>query len=628
MMRNRTRQQAHKWAATVALAGLCLTPAHRARAADPLAYTLIFTPTGNAALDGAIAASAQLQTLRQKAPAGPFAVIGRARADLPRIATALESFGYYNGHASITIDGAALDAADLAAKLDAKPAGQKAAIVVSAALGQRFVLRRVILSSTNTPVPLVATNALQLPTPRQANAGEILAAADRIRAALAEDGYAFAVVSAPIGDVLPALTAVDVTIAITPGPRVNIGAVTYAGLDRTNAAYIDRRMLLHQGDLFTPSAIEAARQDLSSVGVFSGVRVTAAQKPDAAGGVPLTFTFGERPLHAVTADLAFSTDLGGSVGGTWSHRNLFGNAEQLNATLALTGLGGSASSGIGYNGRLEMIKPDFYQRDQSLNLSVQALKQSLQAYDQTALLVGGIVTRKLTRRLSVSGGISGIEEQIKQQGVTRDYTLIGVPLTARWDSTDLANPLDDPTRGIRASISATPTQSLGGSSATFVVLQAAAATFVDAADFGWGTPGHSVLAVRGLVGSAQGATAFDLPPDQRFYGGGSATVRGYRYQSIGPQFSNNDPQGGAAIDAATIEFRQRVWRDIGAVVFVDAGQVNSANAPFGGTVATGAGIGARYYTPIGPVRLDIAVPLKRSAGGDSFELYMGLGQAF
>ncbi len=136
------------------------------------------------------------------------------------------------------------------------------------------------------------------------------------------------------------------------------------------------------------------------------------------------------------------------------------------------------------------------------------------------------------------------------------------------------------------------------------------------------------LALRGLVGYVEGADAADLPPDKRFYAGGSATVRGYKYQSIGPRFPDDSPRGGTAVAAATVEFRQRVLDDYGAVFFVDTGQVTANGPPFAGTWGLGAGIGARYYTALGPIRLDVAVPVKRQPGSGSFELYIGLGQAF
>ncbi len=175
----------------------------------------------------------------------------------------------------------------------------------------------------------------------------------------------------------------------------------------------------------------------------------------------------------------------------------------------------------------------------------------------------------------------------------------------------------------------TPIQSFShNSNATFVILQANAAAYVDLASFGWTVPGRSVLALRGLVGTARGASLFSLPPDQRFYGGGSSTVRGFRYQSIGPPFPDNKPIGGTSIDAATIEFRQRLFENFGVAAFVDAGQVGAKSTPFQGTVHVGAGIGLRYYTAIGPIRLDVAVPLNKQPGNDAFEIYIGLGQVF
>jgi translocation and assembly module TamA len=271
-----------------------------------------------------------------------------------------------------------------------------------------------------------------------------------------------------------------------------------------------------------------------------------------------------------------------------------------------------------------LVKPDFGRRDQQLQVSLTALKQSLDAYDQTAAIAGVTLSRKLSPLWTAGAGAALEREKITQEGVVRDYTLFSLPLTAKYDSTDLANPLNDATHGIRANLAATPTESLGGRNATFVVLQASASTYFDLGR----TPGHSVLALRGLVGSAEGAGQFDLPPDQRFYGGGSATVRGFKYQSVGPLFADDNPEGGAAIDAATIELRQRVWHSIGAAIFADAAQVSPSSGPFQGTLREGVGAGVRYYTPIGPIRADIAIPLNKPPGGDSFELYLGLGQAF
>jgi translocation and assembly module TamA len=139
--------------------------------------------------------------------------------------------------------------------------------------------------------------------------------------------------------------------------------------------------------------------------------------------------------------------------------------------------------------------------------------------------------------------------------------------------------------------------------------------------------GRSVIALRGLVASILGGSNLDVPPDQRLYAGGSATIRGYAYQSIGPQFPNGDPVGAKSVDAATFEFRQRIGEDWGAAAFIDTGQA-STDVPFTGALHTGVGAGVRYYTPLGAARVDFAVPLRHDPGGDAFEFYIGLGQAF
>jgi translocation and assembly module TamA len=596
-----------------------------ARAADPLAYTVTIAPTGDAALDAAIAGSAQLVGLRTKAPAGPFAVVTRARQDIPRIRTALESFGYYQGQVAVTIAGRQLDDPDLAGALAAAPAKPPVAIAVAVDRGPLFHLRHVALQGA---VPPAGLRAFTLRPGQPAVAASVLGAGGAVLTALREDGYALAQVDPPAAVLAPADHALDVSFHVAAGPRVDIGPITLTNLGRVNPGFVRRRLLVHPGQLYQPSKIEAARQDLASVGVFSGVVVRAAPALDAQGALPLTFDFAERPRHAVTFTVAYSTDLGGSAGASWSHRDLFGNAEQLNLSAAVTGLGGTAVNGLGYDITAQLIKPDFLRRDQQIEFDLGAIKQDLQAYDQTAFTAGTTLSRKLSREWTVSLGLTAEQEQIIQEGVTRNYTLVALPVTAKFDSTGLSNPLDDATHGIRATIGASPTESLGTPDATFVILQGSASTYFDFARLGWTRPGSSVLAVRGLVASAQGASQFDLPPDQRFYGGGSATVRGFRYQSVGPLFPDDNPEGGAAIDAGTLEFRQRVWGPVGAALFVDAAQVNAASAPFEGTLREGVGAGVRYYTPIGPIRVDVAVPVNEPPHGDAFELYLGLGQAF
>jgi len=357
--------------------------------------------------------------------------------------------------------------------------------------------------------------------------------------------------------------------------------------------------------------------------VFSGVTVRALRDEAKQGAVPLVFDVTERPHHAVALSAAYSTDLGASLSASWSDRNLLGNAEQLNLSASAIGLGGTATEGLGYNLTAQFIKPRFLGLDQEFESDIGGIKQHLDAYSQTAENFTVLVRRKFSRQWTGSGGTAVTHDFVSQEGVDRTYELLSFPFTGVYDSTGLSDPLADPVKGGRATIALTPTLAFGRKSLVFAVLQASGSLYFDLSG-----DGRSVLATRALIASIQGGQNFDLPPDQRLYAGGSGTVRGFRYQSIGPHFADGKPTGVSSIDALSVEFRQRIGSDWGAAAFVDAGQASTNSIPFDGSVAVGAGVGARYYTSIGAVRLDVAVPVTKVFKGDAFEVYIGIGQAF
>ena len=612
----------HRWIQVAAAATLAL-PA--ARAADPQPYTVTIASVGERTLEAALTAGSQLESLKGAGAIAPFALVGRAQNDVERLETVLHGFGYYQGKVTVTIDERPLDDPGLVDEIESRPAGQSSAVNVAVELGPLYRLGKIALEGQ---APEGTYDKLGLSPGQPAIAANVLDAQKRLLTALQDEGYALATVGAPVAYEDPAAHILDVTYTVHAGPQVDIGDIRVTGLHAINESLVRQRLLVHTGERYSPSRIESARQDLYALGVFSGVSVHAAEQLDAQGRIPITFDLQERPRHVVALSAAYSTDLGVSGKASWSNRNLFGNAEQLSLAASVVDIGGSATTGVGYNVSAQFVKPEFMHRDQQLELNVGALNQSLEAYDQNAVTAGASVRRKFSERWSGSVGIAGIKERIVQEGEARRYTLLSLPVNAKYDSTGITNPLEDPLRGIRASATVTPTQSFGASTANFFIIQCNASGYIDLAPLAKSAPGASVLAWRALIGTAQGASLFSLPPDQRFYGGGSATVRGYKYQSIGPQFPDNKPIGGTSIDAATLELRQRLPSNFAFAAFVDAGQVGATSKPFTGTVHVGAGLGVRYYTAIGPIRLDVAVPLNKLPDGDRFEIYIGLGQVF
>jgi translocation and assembly module TamA len=649
------------WYCAVVVFGGAVLHACIARAADPQPYRVDLASTGNGALDATLKETSQLVALRSSVPVGPFGLIARARGDIDRLQTVLESFGYYQGSVSITVQGLTLDAPALGDTLSALPHGKEARCRVGFDLGPLYHLGRIEIDGA---VPDFARGSLGLVSGAPAIAADVLAGGARLLTTLENHGYAFARVAAPVAREDPDRRVLNLSFHVVTGPQVQIGEIRFEGLKRVHERLVRRRLLLHTGEPYSAIGVENARKDLLTLGVFAAVSVRLGDAPDAEGRVPVTFQMSERKRHGVGLSVGYSSDLGGSAGVSWSDRNVLGNAEQLNLSATVINLGGTATTGLGYDTSAKYIIPEFGHRDQQLQFAVGAIKQSLEAYDQTAETSGVTLSRKLSSIWTASIGISPVHETITQEGTTHVYTLFALPLGVLYDSTDLPSPLLDPTHGLRASLSLAPTLSRGQPNATFFVTQVSLADYLDLSRLLREAPGRSVLALRAIAASAIGASDVeemvdghlvsvpDLPPDQRFYAGGSGTVRGYRYQSVGPQFPDGNPVGGTAMTALNVEFRQRIAQSFGAAVFADAGEVTdklstfsglihsqrcSASTPLEGTSAAqgtptcytvGVGVGARYYSPIGPLRLDFAVPTFRRSNDDRFEVYIGLGQAF
>jgi translocation and assembly module TamA len=609
----------------LALFAICCVFGSSAFGADPQSYRVDIASAGDSDLDETIKATSDLVALRATAPISPFGLIARARGDVDRLKTAIESFGYYQCAVMIKINDVMINNPGLADTLTALPKGSDAKVTISFKLGPLYHLGRI---DVDGDLPESVRGELGLTTGQPAIASAVLAAASRLQNALQEQGYAFATVAAPVAYESASAPELDLHFQVAAGHKLNIGEIHIEGLQRVHESLLRRRLLLKTGEPYRASAIERARRDLMALGVFGQVGLQIGATVDDTGGVPITFKIRERLRHAVAVSAAFSSDLGGSGGVKWSDRNVFGSAEQLTISANVINLGGSDTTGVGYDTTATYLIPDFGRRDQSLQFTVGALKQSLQSYDQVARTSSVTLTRKLSSVWTASVGFATADEQINQENITRDYTLVALPTILSFDSTNLSSPLEDPRRGMRAALSVTPTIAIGHPNALFIISQIKAATYYDLEGVFHAAPGRTVLAARALVGLAQGAAYYSLPPDQRFYAGGSATVRGYRYQAVGPQFPDGTPQGGTAITVGGVELRQRFGANWGAAVFMDAGQVSATLKAARDEFRIGVGAGMRYFTPIGPIRLDVALPTKQRANDDSFEFYIGLGQSF
>lgn len=590
--------------------------ATEAHAADPVHYQVNFVPTGDSELDGLLKQTSSLVALKTKLPPAPFALIGRARTDQEQFITVLHSLGYDSGHVQITINGIALDSPTLLGQLNQLTNTQDAQITINTEKGALYKLDHIGI----TGLPPDFKPKLTIQEEQSARAAPILQARNELANDLHNAGYAFATVGEPYALANQATNHLSVSYLVNPGPRVDIGQISFSGLKRTDPEFLRRNIGLHPGQPYSSTALQNARNSMLELGVFSSVMpVPGSHATD--GQVPVDFHVVEMKRHTVSITGAYATDTGFSIGTGWKDRNLFGRAESLTLSSAISGIAGNGTNALGYDIKGVFVKPDYYVHDQTLTLSAEALQESLTAYDRTGIIVGGALSRPITSNTSISFGPTFINERVKQEGTKITYVLAQLPVVFNWDT---ANSLLEPTKGHKLSLSLTPTYPVVGKRHhPFVIMMGKGSVYLPVE-----RDARGVVAVHAVIGSVQGISRFNVPPDQRFYAGGSGTIRGYSYQTVGPLFPDDKPEGGLALDAINFEFRQHITKTIGIVPFIDAGQVSAGSRPFKGTVRVGYGLGFRYYTGIGPIRLDLAFPLKRTAGSGAFALYIGLGEAF
>jgi len=614
------------------LAALAIWAATSAADTDTLPYRLSLAPTGDAEVDRAIADSSLLAALREEVPVSAFALVARAEADFGRFDTALRSFGYYDASIRIRVGGRPIEDPDLLPVLQGPRPESPVPVEVVIRPGTLYRIGDARLEGS---LPADARAAFGLRPGDPARAGDVLAAGEAVLATLQESGFALAQVPPPEALVDHDTRTMDVRYRVETGPRLALGPIRVIGLERLREGYVRRRLGLMPGEPFSPSRLETARRDLLAGGVLAWARLTPGTAPDADGRLPLTLEVAERPPRIVRLAAAYASDEGLSLSTSLTHRNLFGGAERLTLGADAQRLDGTNVDSFSSSATVSLRVPDLWRRDLDLQLDLAALSEELSAYDRDAVTAGVGLDRRFSDRLSASAGPAFEDARITQDGVTRDYRLLSLPLSATYDGSD--DPLD-PHRGLRLQARVTPAQVLEGESSRFVVARGVGSLYVDLAaedaadradnagprDSGGGW----VVGARLALGSILGAAADEVPPDWRFYAGGGGSVRGYPFQSIGPRTPADSPAGGVGLVEAAFEVRRRFAGNWGAVAFADAGAVSEDPFPDMGALSVGVGVGLRYHTPIGPVRADIATPLDGAAGDSPVQLYIGIGQAF
>ncbi|MBN2451000.1 MAG: BamA/TamA family outer membrane protein [Lentisphaeria bacterium] len=542
--------------------------------------------------------------LQEYPPATPGLLRRRAEEDVDRLRRALRSLGYYDAAVELHLD---LESTPIRVRFVLAP-------------GPAYVLRDVrIVGAEGTAAPLRLPRPAEIGLLPGARFEERLVAdaQERLLEWFRDAGYPTPEVTDRSVRVEHDDRSVHIVFALGPGTIGRFGVTSVEGLERVREKHIRRLLPWREGDRFSASRLREARQTLSASGLFSSIRLqtetqTGTEEDAPAATVDVRLALAERPRRTVRVGAGYTTGPGPDLRLGWERRNLAGNGETLRlATHLSTEL---------YTAEAQFRKPAFLRPAQNLVIEALGAREETIAYISGSLGLSGMVERRLTRRWTAAAGLAlrrvGVEDPV---GASR-FALVSTPFELTYDSSD--HPLD-PTRGMRLRLSTAPTVDAADPDIAYLRQRLEWRGYLRLS-----MGGRLGLATRLAAGHVIGEDHGDIPADERFHAGGGGSIRGYGYKDVGPR-RDGESVGGRSLAESSVELRWRVTESFGVVVFVDGGNAFRGAVPrLGEGWRWGTGAGVRYFTPIGPIRLDVATPLNADEESARVRFYVSIGQAF
>jgi translocation and assembly module TamA len=523
------------------------------------------------------------------------------------VSNILNAYGYFDPDIRVTVTGS----------------GPAAVATLNVDVGQQFTLDRLeIVYDGVAPKPEdqdKARQAMTLDPGMPAISTDVIDQERLIADVLTQQGYAYADVvdRSVIGDRDGGT--ISVRYRVDAGPRIRFGQTLYPDGLRTKNRYLRRINPTESGTLYDASELALYNSRLSETRLFNRALAQLSPapsevEPDGTEIRDIALDLTERPRNTLTVGAGFDTTEGFGLDVELLRRNLTGRGDLLVANVR------AAEREFG----LDVIwrRPNVLGYGRGLNIFGSVSDENTEAFNQQTGGLGLGVEFIEGPVLQYSVGAEA--RYIRQAGESdrRDFQLVSLNGSLTIDKADSVL---NPRRGWRADARVKPTYSFSpdGDDVPYVRAVAQGRAYLPLT-----SDMRYVLAGRLRLGTLVGANSSDVPTDERFFSGGGGSVRGYAFQGIGPFDDNDVPLGGRSLSEASIEGRARVTERIGAVAFVDAGNVSDESYPDFDNLRVGAGVGVRYITPAGPLRLDVATPLNPSDRDGVIQIYISIGQAF
>ena len=537
-------------------------------------------------------------------------VAQRARADRQLLLDILNGQGFFDAEVRLKSEVSATDAGAIN-------------VVLTVVSGRLYHLGQIAFTAPAVqPTDLISGSF----APRMGDAivaDVIMAAEANISVKLPQSGYPFATIGQR-DILLDSETGVgDYTLPVDTGARSYFGQLRTEGTPVFDAEHVAILRRFKMGDLYDSRKVDDLRAALITTGLLSTVSVEAVPgeglAPDGTPYADLLVRQEAAPPRTLAASAGYGTGQGLRAEGSWIHRNLF----PPEGSLKVTGLLGTQEQAAS----VAFARGNAGRRDRNLEIALSALHSKYDAFEAyTGRLAGTMAfvsTPIWQKKLTWSIGaeiLATYEDAFDVARGARDRRLYYIAALPGQLGLDRTNDLLDPVRGYRVNVRVSPEASLGTGKRAYVRVILDGSYYYPVND-------NIVVATRARIATISGISRDNLAPSRRFYGGGGGSVRGFGYQQLGPKDPNNDPIGGRSLNEFALEGRYR-FGNFGVAGFVDVGQAYESSIPKFNDWRVGVGVGGRFYTSFGPVRLDLATPLNRQPGESRFNVYVSIGQAF
>lgn len=533
-------------------------------------------------------------------PANAAQIERRAREDAALLVTLLRADGYYD--AEVETEVAAREG--------------RFAVTLTVAPGDRYTFADIRVEGEGADT---ARADLPIAPGDPVSADAVAAAEAKLRTEVGEGGFPFARIEPPELIVDRASRTATLALDVDLGGQRRFGRITGGNPRVFDADHIADIARFEPGDPFEASELADLRRAIIQTGLVSSVTVTPTP-----GATPETVDIAvavePAPPRTVAAEAGYGTGEGARAELSWTHRNLF----PPEGALTLRSVLGTREQ----LGSVLFRRSNFHARDRVFTGQFAVAHLNRDAFDARTLSLSATLERQTNIFFqkawiwSVGAELAASDERdvILATGEPRrrTYFIAALPTGITYDGSD---DLLNPTRGFRLGGRLSPELSLVGAAFGYARTQIDASAYHPIGD-------GVVIAGRARLGTILGAPRDAIAPSRRFYAGGGASVRGYGFQRIGPRDLNNDPIGGRSLTELSVEARVQAFGNFGIVPFIDAGNIYTSALPRFTGFRVGAGLGVRYYSNFGPIRVDVGTPINPQPGDPRVAVYVSLGQAF